>query len=413
MSDVISDFIKRAQLLPVAVAVSKLGLELPKKDDQGAPCPRCGGKDRFAVSLAKEAWNCRGCGTGGRGAIGLIAHVQHLDLHSRADLLEAASIALGEEIPDGGERETPEQKADRERRMRAVLEQAERDSAEKRAQQEGFREREVRKARGIFLNATTAPHPDDAPLRDYLRLRTGFQMAEAVFENIRFDRRHTYWHGQDERGNPLSHYVGFAMIAPFVNLEGHITGCHETWIDLNAGPKFRPDLGRDDKGMALPTKKMRGTKKGSIIPVCGNLSTTRWLGGEGIETVAAVAGYEGFRADTFYFATGDLGNLAGPADRASDVRHPSLTTKDARGRVRAVKVPGPVPKPDQTAGDAFQVPAHVEALVLLADGDSEFIFTAAAMARAKARLSPTVSNIGIWWPPHGSDFAQMLSARQA
>ncbi len=35
--------------------------------------------------------------------------------------------------------------------------------------------------------------------------------------------------------------------------------------------------------------------------------------GEGIETVLGFARFDGFRADTFYCAAGDLGNLAGKA----------------------------------------------------------------------------------------------------
>src|SRR5215208_2456457 len=29
------------------------------------PCPRCGGRDRFAVNTAKQIFNCRGCQRGG------------------------------------------------------------------------------------------------------------------------------------------------------------------------------------------------------------------------------------------------------------------------------------------------------------------------------------------------------------
>ena len=411
MSDEISDFIKRANLVPVSAGVSRLNLTLPKINDQGMPCPACGGKDRFAVNLSKGVWVCRGS-TGGGNAVGLIGHVCGYDLHRRDHLLEAASLALGEAIPEGGERESTDDRAKRQARMAALLDQAQEDAKADRQKQDAFREREVKKARGIYLNATIAPHPEDGELRHYLRLRTGCTMSDGVFENIRFNPRLTFWSDKrDDRGHQLELYVGYGMIAPFVDLSGHVTGCHQTWIDLGNAPKFRPQI-LDDKGEALPTKKMRGTKKGSIIPICGDLSAKRWLGGEGIETTAAVAGFEGFRGDTFYFATGDLGNMAGPAEKGSSVRHPSLTTTDKAKRVRAVKVPGPVPKSDQDASEAFQVPDHVTALVLLADGDSEFIFTAAAMARAKARLSRDGRSIGIWWPPKGSDFASVLSGMQ-
>jgi phage/plasmid primase-like uncharacterized protein len=39
------------------------------------PCPQCGGRDRFAVSVRKQVFLCRGCGRSGD----VIAMVQHLD----------------------------------------------------------------------------------------------------------------------------------------------------------------------------------------------------------------------------------------------------------------------------------------------------------------------------------------------
>lgn len=406
MTDAISDFIQRAQLLPVSVAVSRLGLKLPKKIDAGMPCPRCGGRDRFAVNTAKGLWNCRHCGLGGRNGLGLVGHVRGYDLHRRGDLLEACALLLCEAIPEGGERETAEDKAAREARLQAAMADAAADEAKREREQNAFREREVKQARGVYFNARVAIGEacgDD--LRTYLYRRTGFAMPDGVFENIRVQERLTYWHGQDERGNPVSLYVGYAMVAPFVDLDGHVTGCHQTWIDLTCAPKYRPVIGRDEKGNALPTKKMRGTKKGSVIPVLGDLAAARWVGAEGIETVAAFAGFEGFRADTFYFATGDLGNLAGPADPASAFAHPDLKTLDSRGHSRAARVPGAVPRADQTAADAYQVPGHVVELIHLADGDSEPVFTAAAMKRAENRLERDGLSILTIWPPSGIDFA--------
>lgn len=408
MSDVISGFIRKAQAQSVEKAVRVLDLKLPRKDDQGGPCPRCGGKDRFAVSLAKGKWNCRHCGTGGGNGLGLVGHVRGYDLHARPDLLDACSLLLGEAIPEEGKGETEHERQARERRLKADLEQAERDAAERAEKNRSFREREVTRSRGIYLNALAAPHPEDGPLREYLRRRTGYAAPAAIFEDIRFIPRCTYWHGQDERGNPISYYVGFAMIAPFVDPDGRITGCHQTWIDLSNPPKFRPLLGVDDKGAPLPTKKMRGTKKGSIIPICGNPSSSRWVGGEGIETTIAVAGLEDSRADTFYFATGELGNMAGPADPKSAFNHPTLTKMDSRGRSRPVRVAGPVPKPDQSPSDAYQLPDHVDEVVHLADGDSEIVFTAAALERASIRLARPGRIIRPWWPPEGMDFAEAL-----
>lgn len=408
MSDEISGFIERAQKLPVMAAVKALALKLPKKDDAGMPCPCCGGRDRFAVSMAKNVWICRP-GAGGRNGLGLVGHVLGFDLHRRDQLLEACAIILGEPVPEGGDRESAAGRADREARLRALQDQADAETARTGRDRNAFREREVRKARGIYFGAAVAPDSGDGPLREYLRLRTGFVMPVAAFENIRFSARRTYWHGQDERGNPVSHHVGFAMIAPFVDLAGTVTGCHETWIDLSQGPKYRPDLGLDENGNPLPTKKMRGTKKGSIIPVLGELGAQRWVGGEGIETVAAFAGFDAFREDTFYFATGDLGNLAGPADPESAFSHPTLTMTDARGRIRPVRVAGTRPRGGQSLSDAYQVPAHVVDLIHLADGDSDPVATAAAMTRAAARLARSGLSIETLWPPAGCDFAVLGS----
>jgi hypothetical protein len=406
--EIISDFIKRASLVPVSDAVSRLQLKLPRIIDAGMPCPRCGGKDRFAINPKKGVWNCRTCG-GGKTGLGLVGHVQGYDLHNRAELLEASSFVLGEAVPDGGERETEEQRAEREQRLQAALEKSERDNAAEEAAHNSYRENAVKRARGIYLGASVPPCRGDGDLREYLFRRTGFRMPDAVFENIRFKPRLTYWSDRrDERGHQVEIYSGYAMLAPFVDLDGHITGCHQTWIDLDNAPKYRPSIGRDEKGVPFPTKKMRGTKAGSLIPVLGDLTAERWVGGEGIENVAAIAGFDGFRGDTLYFAAGDLGNLAGPA--AGKITHPSMTKTDSLGRVRRLDVPGPVPK--EGTVDAVSIPDHVAALVLLADGDSEFFFTANAMARAKARATRDGRSIGIWWPPPGSDWASVFAGNR-
>ncbi|MDO3434348.1 primase-helicase zinc-binding domain-containing protein [Rhizobium sp. CBN3] len=401
---IIDEFVERAQSVTVAEAVDRLGLQI-KRGDKGQPCPHCGGKDRFSVNLVKGAWNCRGCNIGGRTGIGLVGFANGLDLSRRAEFLDACATALGEPLPDDAERETDEERAARLERMAKAKAEREAKEAARQEEQNRHRQREIDKARGIYLHATIAPHAEDRPLREYLRLRAGFEMADAVFECLRFNPRLSYWHGLDDFGRPISIYSGYAMVAPFVDLAGKIIGSHSTWIDLGRAPKFRPDLGMDEKGERLPTKKMRGAKSGGLIPVCGDMSARRWLGGEGIETVAAVAGYERFDPGTFYFAAGDLGNLAGPADRGAGKSETHVAANGQKVRVYSH------PKPGQDASDAVQVPDHVTGLVLLADGDSEFLFTAAAMTRAKARLSRPGRAINIWWPPQGADFASLLSGK--
>jgi phage/plasmid primase-like uncharacterized protein len=62
--------------VPMADAVARLGLQLKRQGRElVGPCPRCGGRDRFAINLGKQVWNCRGCSRGGD-AIGLVRHVR-------------------------------------------------------------------------------------------------------------------------------------------------------------------------------------------------------------------------------------------------------------------------------------------------------------------------------------------------
>ena len=71
---------------------------------------------------------------------------------------------------------------------------------------------------------------------------------------------------------------------------------------------------------------------------------------------------------------------------------------------------GPVPRPG-CEGDCFQLPAHVRALTLLADGDSEPAFTIAAMDRTVARLNRPGLALKVEWPPAGfGDFADFFAA---
>lgn len=62
---------RQADLLKVAQrfgALKRVGAS-----EYVGPCPVCGGKDRFSVSINKQLWNCRGCGKGGD-VIGLAQH---------------------------------------------------------------------------------------------------------------------------------------------------------------------------------------------------------------------------------------------------------------------------------------------------------------------------------------------------
>jgi hypothetical protein len=193
-------------------------------------------------------------------------------------------------------------------------------------------------------------------------------------------------------------------VALFVRIDAsgyQPVGIHRTWLDLAAAPKFRPAL-FDKDGAPLPTKKMRGSKMGGLIPVVGRLSRARrMVAGEGIETVLGFGAFDGFRDDTFYCAAGDLGNLCGKAlDR---FRHPSAIKRDKAGRRSAVLVPGTDP---DFSSLALPVPDHIEELVLLGDGDSEPVFTRAALKRGEARHARHGRTVRALFAPSGSDWGE-------
>jgi phage/plasmid primase-like uncharacterized protein len=78
--------------VPMADAVAQLGLQLKRQGRRElvGPCPRCGGRDRFAINLVKQVWNCRGCSRGGD-AIGLVRHVRDCSFREAIAFLDCGA----------------------------------------------------------------------------------------------------------------------------------------------------------------------------------------------------------------------------------------------------------------------------------------------------------------------------------
>ncbi|MEE2953279.1 MAG: primase-helicase zinc-binding domain-containing protein [Pseudomonadota bacterium] len=413
-------FIETARGVSIASAIEALGLTGLKRigtGEEAGPCPIAGGRDGFAINTAKNRWVCRKCDDGGRDAIGLAAHVVGLDVKRRADFLEACSMVSGESVPEdealSDERRAELAKARDERRAKAERETARRD-----ADSNAYREREQAKARGKWTYATPG-----GEAVGYLSARLG-HLPLPTLPFVRTIASEAYWHGQDEAGRAAALYEGPAMVLPFVDAEGTVIGCHLTWLDDRAGPKFRPVLRDPASGETLPTKKMRGTKKGGLLPLIGWRMTGehirpepgrhRLVTGEGIENTLAVGLAEGFRVDTLYAAAGDLGNLAGRADPKSGFPHPSEMKTGKDGRARPVRVPGPIPHPDMKPGEAMPIPDGVSEVLLVGDGDSEAWFTASALGRAAERARAAGAKAGIVWPikaGSGCDFTDIVTGQ--
>jgi CHC2 zinc finger/Toprim domain len=85
---------RKADILGVA---ERLGARLKKAGGEWVgPCPRCGGRDRFAINARKQIFNCRRCDTGGD-TIGMVEHV------TGSSFVEAVEFITGETAANTGE----------------------------------------------------------------------------------------------------------------------------------------------------------------------------------------------------------------------------------------------------------------------------------------------------------------------
>ncbi|KQQ81955.1 primase-helicase zinc-binding domain-containing protein [Aureimonas sp. Leaf324] len=400
-------FVDEARAVSVLQAFERCGYSLRTLRGSGAeyvgPCPSCGGKDRFSLNSTKNVFNCRGAEGGD--AIKLVRHL------TGDDFLDACELLTGRDRPsrDGGDdAERLRRREEAERRIAEQRERAAREDAEREAEQNHYREREWDRCRTIWREGDF--YDCDGPsAKAYLAAR-GLDVSRLDGSYLRTHPRLGFF-AVDAREQKVAIHHGPAMLGLFCRLAGERwepIGIHQTWIDLEAAPKFRPALRSPVDGETLPSKKMRGSKMGGLIPVLGRLSQAkRMVVGEGIETVLGFACFDGFRADTFYAAAGDLGNLAGKAVQGCRIKHPDLTKVTAAGQTRAVYVPGF--EPDMGSA-AIPVPERIGELVLLGDGDSEVVMTRAALKRGCARHAREGRTVRALFAPPGGDWADVGAA---
>ena len=71
-----SDAVDIARSVPIETELGRRGVSLRRQGRElVGPCPVCGGTDRFAINIAKQLWNCRGCDKGGD-IIDLVQHIE-------------------------------------------------------------------------------------------------------------------------------------------------------------------------------------------------------------------------------------------------------------------------------------------------------------------------------------------------
>jgi Toprim domain-containing protein/CHC2-type zinc finger protein len=70
-----------AKAMRIETEIGRRGIKLVGRGERVGPCPVCGGKDRFAINITKQIWNCRGCAKGGD-VVDLVQHLDGVDFKS-------------------------------------------------------------------------------------------------------------------------------------------------------------------------------------------------------------------------------------------------------------------------------------------------------------------------------------------
>ncbi|KGT75811.1 hypothetical protein MA20_31980 [Bradyrhizobium japonicum] len=359
------------------------------------PCPMCGGKvssGRFEVFEKDNSWACYAyCNTGGD-VISLVQQVEGCDFRAAIEKLggrTAIDAARAKELFE-----------ERERKRLA----REKTSADYR---EAERKRLFRTWRSALpIHATTASF--------YLEAR-GLALPDHC-PGLRYLPSMAYWHGEqlDEHGrkSPRQIHKGPAMCGAFIRPDGKFGGLHLTWLATHESNELHPlltfskaEILDPDSGEVLNSKKMRGSKTGAYIAIVMHDAPRRLVIGEGIETVLSVwtAMHQAGRPldDMAFWAAGDLGNLAGRANKT--INHPTLKRPNGQPQ----KVPDRFPDLDDPG---LSIPESVDELILLGDGDSEPVLTEYAMERAARRYAREGRVIRIAFAPAGLDFNDLLRA---
>jgi DNA primase len=93
------ELIARARAVNIQTVATHYGAKLRKQGggEYAAPCPLCGGHDRFSVSSKKALWNCRGCGKGGD-VIDLVCHLDGCGFNDAIDQLTGGKSAAFDRV---------------------------------------------------------------------------------------------------------------------------------------------------------------------------------------------------------------------------------------------------------------------------------------------------------------------------
>lgn len=386
--DELEDIKQRNPIADVAAGYTKLRRSGSKLL---GPCPVCGGRvssGRFEIFEKDQSWACYAfCNTGGD-VISLVQHVENCDFRAAIERL-------------GGRLEIDAA------RQREIFEERERKRLAQEKNSADYREAERKR---LFRAWKSAAPIHGTIAAAYLEGR-GLALPDHC-PGLRFLPSRAYFHGEqlDERGRkqPREIHKGPAMLGAFIRPDGKFGGLHMTWLTSSGDVTTKAEIVDPDSGEVLPAKKMRGSKTGAYIAIALIEEPRRLVIGEGIETVLSVwtAMHQAGRDldDMAFWAAGDLGNLAGRANKT--IVHPTLKRPNGQPQ----RVPDRFPDPDDPG---LKIPDSVEELILLGDGDSEPFLTECAMERAARRYGREGRSIRIAFAPSGLDFNDVLKATAA
>jgi hypothetical protein len=188
-------------------------------------------------------------------------------------------------------------------------------------------------------------------------------------------------------------------VGAFIRPDGKFGGLHLTWLNVISSNMTQSGESRD------PRSRFR---RGPQLQEDARLQDRRLYRDRDARRAAAPGDRRGDRDralgldrdapgrppldDMAFWAAGDLGNLAGRANKT--INHPTLKRPNGQPQ----KVPDRFPDIEDAG---LSIPDSVEELILLGDGDSEKVLTENAMERAARRYARQGRVIRIAFAPSG------------
>jgi hypothetical protein len=213
------------------IRLKRIGAELC------GPCPVCGGRDRFAIHLKRQLWNCRGCKRGGD-VIALVQHIDGISFNEAIRTLAGDRPVMAFTKPVDGQ-------------FGLVPSGAPSD-------EEGGRRASALWCESIPIDGTLAER--------YLRHTRGLEIPDDLSGVLRF-------HSQCPFGPGVRHPCLVALFRDIISNEPR--AIHRTAL--------RPDATKME-----PKPKMLGPSRGAAIKLTGDEDVTYGLSvGEGIESTLA------------------------------------------------------------------------------------------------------------------------------